>query len=98
MDSSSKLDLASLSPEDRKARVTELLTAMSDTPAGAEPEPTANERRSRFKLYMNLIFIATIFGSVLLLASSIYFHLIPAPLTYITTQDGRIIDLTPLKK
>lgn len=98
MDSPSTLDLASLSPEDRKARVTELLTAMGDTHAGAEPEPTADERRSRFRLYMNLIFIATIFGSVLLLASSIYFHLIPAPLTYITTQDGRIIDLIPLKK
>lgn len=99
MDSNPKLGLDELSPEDKKTRVTELLQELSDrSEACGEPGPTASEHKNRYQFSLGAIFFATIFSSLVLLASSVYFHLIPAPLTYVTTQDGRIIELTPLKK
>ncbi|MBD8089206.1 hypothetical protein IFT48_04365 [Pseudomonas fluorescens] len=99
MDSKRTLDLENLSPEDRKARVTELLNEFaSRSDAIGEPGPTASEHKNRYLMSMGMIFYATVFSSLMLLASSVYFHFIPAPLAYITTQDGRIIELTPIKK
>jgi len=99
MDSKHTLDLEKLSPEDRKARVTELLNEISArNDACGEPGPTASEHKNRYLMSLSAIFYATILGSALLLASTVYFQFIPAPLTYITTQDGRIIELTPIKK
>jgi len=99
MDSTRKLDLENLSPEDRKARVTELLNEISArNDANGEPGPTATEHKNRYLMSLSMIFYATVLSSVMLLSASVYFHFIPAPLAYITTQDGRIIELTPIKK
>jgi len=93
------LGLRGLEPEDRKAKVEEYLNQLAEASEQyGEPELPSTLRRSRFNFSVNIIMLCAVLGSTLVLAASIYFYLIPAPFTYVTTQDGRIIEVTPLKK
>jgi hypothetical protein len=93
------LGLAGLEPAERKAKVEEYLNQLAEaSDQYGEPPIPSDLRRSRFHLSLNIIVLCAALGSSLVLAASVYFYFIPAPLSYITTQDGRIIDLVPLKK
>ncbi|AYG47705.1 hypothetical protein DV532_25770 (plasmid) [Pseudomonas sp. Leaf58] len=93
------LGLRDLEPAERKAKVEEYLSQMAEAADQyGEPEVPSTSRRARFNLSLNIIVFCAVLGSSLVLASSIYFNMIPAPYSYVTTQDGRIIEVTPLKK
>lgn len=93
------LGLRDLDPADRKAKVEEYLNQLAEASEQyGDPEITYSLRRSRFNLSIKIIAFCAILGSSLVLAASIYFYLIPAPYSYVTTQDGRIIEIFPKKQ
>lgn len=99
MKKNSALGLADLDPAARKEKLEAHLKQLEEAAQEqGEPEISASDRRQRFNLSLNILVFCAILGSTSILASSIWFFFIPAPLVYATTQDGRLIELQPLHK
>jgi hypothetical protein len=99
MKKNSALGLADLDPAARKEKLEAHLQQLEDAAQEqGEPEISASDRRKRFYLSLNILVFCAILGSTTILASSLWFFFIPAPLIYATTQDGRIIELQPQHK
>ncbi|WP_338924283.1 hypothetical protein V0M98_32240 (plasmid) [Pseudomonas silesiensis] len=83
--------------EQKKELADSLLKQMGEEVGEAiEPEPNFEAVRSRFRMSVNLVFISVIIGTAFLLLGSLNYASIPDPLIYVTTQDGRISEITPI--
>ncbi|WP_274643904.1 hypothetical protein [Pseudomonas serbica] len=90
---------AGANADQRKELTERLLTEMNEEVGEAiETEPNFDAVRNRFRMSLNLIFVSVVFGTVFLLIGSITYSALPAPTVFVTTQDGRVIEKTPLPK
>lgn len=84
--------------KERKAAAEAMLKKMSEEAGDfVEADPTFDEVRDRFRFSVSFVYWSTIIGSVVLLMGAIAYSLIPSPSAYVTTQEGRIVSLSPIK-
>ena len=84
--------------KERKAAAEALLKQMSEDAGDyVEADPTFDEVRDRYRFSVSFVYWSTIIGSVLLLLGAVAYLAIPSPSAYITTQEGQIIGLSPIK-
>ena len=85
-------------PKERKIAAEAFLTQMSDEAGDyIEPQPTFEEVRDRYRFSISLVYWSSIIGSVVLLLGAMAYLAIPSPSTYITTQEGQIVDLPQIQ-
>lgn len=85
---------------DQRKELTERLLAEMNEEVGEAiaTEPNFDAVRNRFRMCLNLILVGVIFGTVFLLIGALTYSALPAPSVFVTTQDGRVIEKTPLPK
>lgn len=95
-----KLGLDSnLSLDQRKERIEKIVHHLAkDEVVLDERDFDYNFNRSRMINSAKIILWCSIIGTTLLAASSLYYVSIPDPVAYATTQDGRLIELVPIRK
>ncbi len=63
-----------------------------------EPDPTVDVTRSLFQVSCSLIMWFSIIGTLTLMIGGVRYLMIPSPSGYVTTQDGKIEQITKLKQ
>ena len=53
--------------------------------------------KGRYYLSISTIMWSAIIGTVLLTLSSVYFSFLPRPISYISTQDGKLYEIKPVR-
>lgn len=76
-----------------------ILNGMAQTSVelGDDHEFKLSVESTRLQLGINTVVACSIFGSLLLLLSSVIYLSVPAPAVHVTTQDGKIIKIIPAK-
>lgn len=84
--------------KERKMAAEAFLKQMSDEVGDyIEADPTFEEVRDRYRFSISLVYWSSIIGSVILLLGALTYLTIPSPTTFITTQEGQLIDLPPIQ-
>lgn len=90
---------ADVSADQRKELAERLLTEMHEQVGEAiEPEPNLDAVLNRYRMNVYLVMIGVILGTVFLLVGALTYSALPSPSVYVTTQDGRLFEKTPLPK
>lgn len=79
---------------DKKKEAEEILQKLaSDFPQYSEPEPDADAHRTLYLFLCSLIMWGSVVGTAVLTISALFYLIIPDPLVYVTTQDGKLFEL-----
>jgi hypothetical protein len=90
---------ADVNADQRKELTERLLTEMNEQVGEAiQTEPNFDAVRNRYRMSVYLVAISVIVGTVFLLVGSLTYSALPSPSVFVTTQDGRLIEKTPLPK
>lgn len=88
-----------ITSEDRRKRVEKILSYFQKNTVEIDTEEHDYElNKKRMQSSANIILWCTILGTTLIAMSSLFYMTIPDPTAYVTTQDGRLIKLDPVKK
>lgn len=87
-----------MNQEARKKRVETILNKLHVNDGAVNPHfDDAQAYRRKMMLSINIIFWVTILGSSVLLGSSIFYKTIPSPTTFVTTQNGNLYPIKPVR-
>lgn len=98
-----KANLPPLLPKEDATKRKELVESILKEFAEDVGESPATEQnfeavRNRYRLSVSVVFYNVILGTILILIGSIFYGSMPAPSASVTTQDGRIIDISPIRQ
>lgn len=87
-----------MSSTERKSRVEKILGFLEkNNPSISDDQLDYEESKSRLLLSSSTILILSIVGTLLITGSSLYYLSIPSPSANVTTQDGRLIEIKPIR-
>lgn len=85
--------------DERKKAIEAALNEMNERGVAlGEPDAGIRAVVSRYSFSVTIILWATIIGTLALSASAIYFSFLPSPFSYISTQDGKLYEIHPVKR
>lgn len=88
-----------LTLEKRKERIESILNHFNKSAVEINASDfDYSSSKSRMQLTASIILWCSILGTLFVGLSSLYYMSVPEPTAYVTTQDGRLVELKPFKK
>lgn len=83
-------------PQERKAQIEAVLNEMDErSRLCGDPEIPIMHRQSRYSMSCMIILVACVFSTVFLGICSVYFATLPRPVSYASTQEGKLHVIEP---